>query len=429
MGAGKGGTLSNTGIISVPAGTFSGAGHRRTGGQTEQEGKDLQEARRLQALPPYLFRRIEEKIERATREGREVISLAIGDPDRPTPAHIVEAMVKEVHDPVNHTYPTSIGLVAFREAVAAWYRRRGVEIEPQGEVVTLIGSKEGLAHIPFCYLDPGDVALMTDPGYPVYRSCTILAGGEPYFLPLAPERGFLPDFSAVPSEVARKAKLLFLNYPNNPTAAVASVDFFHEAVAFARTYDLLICHDAAYIDITYDGYRAPSFLEVPGAKEVAIEFGSLSKPYNMTGWRLGWVAGNGDAVSVLGRLKTNLDSGCFQAVQKAGVAALLGPQDCVREVCRLYQQRRDLVVEALNGMGWKLEKPRATFYIWAPVPRGYTSAEFAEMLFDRALVIVTPGEEYGQAGRGFFRLSLTVDTERLKTALERLRRALGRVEF
>lgn len=383
----------------------------------------------MRNLPPYLFRRIEEKIERATREGRDVISLAIGDPDRPTPAHIVEAMVREVRDPVNHPYPTSIGLLEFRQAVAGWYRRRGVEVNPQGEVVTLIGSKEGIAHLPFCYLNPGDVALMTDPGYPVYRNCTILAGGEPYYLPIGPDNGFLPDLSAVPTEVARRAKLFFLNYPNNPTGAVATVEFFREVVDFARHYDILVCHDAAYADITFDGYRAPSFLEAPGAREVAIEFGSLSKPYNMTGWRLGWVAGNGDAVGVLGRLKTNVDSGCFLAVQKAGVAALTGPQDCVAETCRLYRERRDLVVEALNALGWKLTGPRGTFYIWAPVPRGYTSAEFVEMLFDRALVIVTPGEEYGRAGQGYFRISLTVPTERLKVALERIRDVLGRVEF
>ncbi|MGB9885439.1 MAG: pyridoxal phosphate-dependent aminotransferase [Moorellales bacterium] len=388
----------------------------------------MREARRLQNLPPYLFRRIEEKIERAAREGKDVISLAIGDPDQPTPAHVVEAMVREVRDPANHSYPTSVGLMEFRSAVTEWYRRRGVEVDPAGEVVTLIGSKEGLAHLPFCYLDPGDVALITDPGYPVYRNCTLLAGGEPYFLPLRPEKGFLPDLAAVPSEVARRAKLLFLNYPNNPTGAVAGLEFFREAVEFARQYDILVCHDAAYADITYDGYRAPSFLEVPGAKEVAIEFGSLSKPYNMTGWRLGWAAGNRQAVSVLGRLKSNLDSGCFQAVQRAGVAALLGPQDCVRQACRLYQERRDLVIEALNSMGWNLTGPKASFYIWAPVPRGYTSAEFVETVFERALVILTPGEEYGPAGQGYFRLSLTVNTDRLKLALERMRQALGRVQ-
>ncbi|MCR4418746.1 MAG: LL-diaminopimelate aminotransferase [Clostridia bacterium] len=389
----------------------------------------MRESKRLQNLPPYLFRRIEEKIERATREGKEVISLAIGDPDRPTPAHVVEAMVREVRDPANHSYPTSVGLPEYRAAVAEWYRRRGVEVDPRSEVVALIGSKEGLAHLPFCFLDPGDLALITDPGYPVYRNCTLLAGGEPYLLPLRPENGFLPDLTAVPAEAARRAKLLFLNYPNNPTGAVADLDFFREAVDFARRYDLLICHDAAYADITYDGYRAPSFLEVPGAKEVAVEFGSLSKPYNMTGWRLGWVAGNAEAVSVLGRLKSNLDSGCFQAVQRAGIAALLGPQDCVREACRLYQERRDLVVGALNSMGWNLAGPKASFYVWAPVPRGYTSAEFVEAVFERALVILTPGEEYGPAGQGYFRLSLTVDTERLKLALERMQKALGRVQF
>ena len=385
-------------------------------------------ADRLQNLPPYLFRRIEEKIERATREGREVISLAIGDPDQPTPEHILEAMVREVKNPRNHTYPTSVGLLEFREAVAQWYGRRGVALKPQSEVLTLIGSKEGIAHLPFCLLNPGDVALMTDPGYPVYRNCTVLAGGEPYLLPITPENGFLPDLSLVPTEVAKRAKLFFINYPNNPTGAVATEKFFEEVVDFARQFDLLVCHDAAYLEITYDGYRAPSFLEVPGAKEVGVEFGSLSKPYNMTGWRLGWVAGNAEAVEALGRLKSNIDSGCFQAVQRAGVAALTGPQECVRRMCEVYQGRRDLVVETLNSMGWRLAKPRGSFYVWAPVPKGYTSAEFVEMVFERTLVIFTPGEEYGPAGQGYFRISLTVNTERLKTALDRLRQVLGRVE-
>jgi LL-diaminopimelate aminotransferase len=387
-------------------------------------------ARRIQNLPPYLFARIERLIAQKRAEGADVISLGIGDPDLPTPEHIVEELIREAKNPANHQYPSSAGLLEFRQAVSRWYRRRfGVELDPLSEVVALIGSKEGIAHISWCYLDPGDTVLVPDPGYPVYSGGALLAGANPYYVRLLPEKGFLPDFASIPGEVARKAKMMFLNYPNNPTAALAESSFFAEAVAFAKEYGILICHDAAYTEVAFEGYRPASFLQVPGAKEVGIEFGSLSKTFNMTGWRIGWAVGNASAVEALGRLKSNLDSGQFNAVQKAAVAALDGPLDNLREANEIYRQRRDLLVEGLNSLGWRLEKPKATFYVWAPVPAGYTSASFAETLLEKAAVVVTPGTGYGAAGEGYFRMSLTVSTERLKEALERMKKALGPVRF
>ncbi|ACX52483.1 LL-diaminopimelate aminotransferase [Ammonifex degensii KC4] len=387
-------------------------------------------AKRVKNLPPYLFARIEKLIEEKKAAGVDVISLGIGDPDEPTPEHIREEVRKQLEVPENHRYPTSRGLLSFRQAVARYYARRfGVELDPEREVVTLIGSKEGIAHIAWCYLDPGDVALVPDPGYPVYAGGTILAGGEPYYLPLLPENGFLPRLEDVPTEVARRAKILFLNYPNNPTAAVAAPSFFAEVVAFAKEFDLLVCHDAAYVEVAFDGYRPPSFLATPGAKEVGIEFGSLSKPYNMTGWRLGWAAGKEEAVEVLGRLKSNIDSGVFQPIQYAGIKALDGPQECVKEMNALYKVRRDLAVAAFREMGWKIDPPKATFYLWLPVPSGFTSESFAEYLVEEAGVVVTPGTGYGRHGEGFFRVSLTLPTERLQEALVRMKRVLGKVSF
>ncbi|OIQ59461.1 LL-diaminopimelate aminotransferase [Moorella thermoacetica] len=390
----------------------------------------MQEARRIRELPPYLFARIEKKIAEARERGVDIISLGIGDPDMPTPAHVIDKLVAEAHNPENHRYPTSEGLLAFRQAVADWYRRLyDVDLDPRREVVTLIGSKEGIAHISLCYVDPGDINLVPDPGYPVYNIGTLLAGGESYFMPLTAANGFLPDLGAIPSDVARRAKLMFINYPNNPTGAVADLKFFQEVVEFARSYDLIVCHDAAYSEITYDGYRAPSFLQAPGAKEVGIEFNSVSKPYNMTGWRLGWACGRADVIEALARIKSNIDSGAFQAVQYAGIAALTGPQESLAEVRRVYQERRDIIVDGFNSLGWHLEKPKATFYVWAPVPRGYTSAGFAEMVLEKAGVIITPGNGYGNYGEGYFRIALTISKERMQEAIERLRRCLGKVEF
>ncbi|MGI9859886.1 LL-diaminopimelate aminotransferase [Moorella naiadis] len=390
----------------------------------------MQEARRIRELPPYLFARIEKKIAAARERGVDIISLGIGDPDMPTPAHVIDKLVAEAHNPENHRYPTSEGLLAFRQAVAGWYQRLyGVNLDPRREVVTLIGSKEGIAHISLCYVDPGDINLVPDPGYPVYNIGTLLAGGESYFMPLTAANGFLPDLGAIPGDVARRAKLMFINYPNNPTGAVADLKFFQEVVEFARSYDLIVCHDAAYSEITYDGYRAPSFLQTPGAKEVGIEFNSVSKPYNMTGWRLGWACGRADVIEALTRIKSNVDSGAFQAVQYAGIAALTGPQDGLAEVRRVYQERRDIIVDGFNSLGWHLDKPRATFYVWAPVPKGYTSASFAEMVLEKAGVIITPGNGYGSYGEGYFRIALTISKERMREAIERLSRVLGKVEF
>jgi LL-diaminopimelate aminotransferase len=384
-------------------------------------------ADRVVALPPYLFARIEQKIEECQNRGVDVISLGIGDPDLPTPPHIVQALQDQAENPANHRYPSSVGLLAFRQAVADWYRNRfGVSLDPRSEVVTLIGSKEGIGHISFCYLNPGDYALIPDPGYPVYGIGAALAGAENYPLPLKAERGFLPDFSAVPAEVARRAKILWLNYPNNPTGAVASLDFFREAVSFARNFDLIVCHDAPYTEITFDGYVAPSFLQAEGAREVGIEFHSLSKTYNMTGWRLGWAAGNAEVVKTLGSLKSNLDSGVFQAVQYAGIAALSGPQGCVRHTLQVYQERRDMVVQGMRSLGWQVDLPKATIYVWVPVPHPYTSAEFAELVLEKAGVVLTQGIGYGACGEGFFRISLTTPTKRLAEAFRRLKESFGR---
>ncbi|MDA8212818.1 MAG: LL-diaminopimelate aminotransferase [Clostridia bacterium] len=390
----------------------------------------LQEAKRIQQLPPYLFARIEQRIAQAKEDGVDVISLGIGDPDRPTPKHIIDKAAGQLYNSENHQYPSSVGMLSFRQAVAQYYKNRfNVELDAKSEVVTLIGSKEGIAHISWCYLDPGDISLVPDPGYPVYGTGSALAGAQPYIMPLKAENKFLPDLDAIPEDVAKKAKLMFLNYPNNPTGAIASLDFYKKVVDFAKKYDILVCHDSAYQDLSFDGYLAPSFLEVPGAKEIGIEFGSCSKPYNMTGWRIGWAAGNPQAINALGRLKSNLDSGQFQAIQYAGIAALTGPQDSVKEISKVYQERRDIVVNGLNSMGWKLEAPKSTIYVWAPVPKGYDSISFAEYVFEKSGVVVTPGNGYGEHGEGFFRISLCIEQERIQEALERIKQNIGKVEF
>ncbi|AVX30727.1 MAG: LL-diaminopimelate aminotransferase [Bacillota bacterium] len=390
----------------------------------------VMEAQRIRQLPPYLFARIEAQIAKAKEEGVDVISLGIGDPDRPTPDHIIQELVKEAHNPANHQYPSSVGMLSFRQAVADYYQRRfQVSLDPKTQVVSLLGSKEGIAHMAWCYLDPGDIALVPDPGYPVYGIGTLLAGGTPYIMPLKAENNFLPDLKAIPEEVARKAKLMWLNYPNNPTGAIAPLEFFEEVVAFAKKYDIIVCHDAAYQEISFDGYRPPSFLEVPGAMEVGVEFGSCSKTYNMTGWRIGWAVGRADVINALGRLKSNIDSGVFQAIQYAAITALTGPQDCVEAMSKVYQERRDIAVEGLNAIGWKLEKPKSTIYVWAPVPKGFTSMSFAEHVFEKTGVVITPGNGYGEHGEGFFRIALTVEKERMLEAFDRIKKNLGPFEF
>lgn len=384
-------------------------------------------AERIRLLPRYLFAEIDKKVKAAQEKGIDVIKLGIGDPDSPTPDYIVKRMQEEVAKPRNHTYPPDEGLKEFREAVADYYlRRHGVELDPQKEIVPLIGSKEGIAHISFCFTDPGDVNLVPDPGYPVYGIGTLFAGGVPQFMPLLKERHFLPDLRSVPVETARRAKLFFLNYPNNPTGAVATREFFAEVVDFAREYNLLVCHDAAYNEIAFDDYRPVSFLEVPGGKDVAIEFGSLSKTFNMTGWRIGYAVGNSTAVEALYRFKTNVDSGLFQAIQYAGVEAFTNPQmgPFLERLRELYRRRRDIVVRALQEAGWDLEAPKATFYVWAPIPAGYSSQEFVTYLLEETGVVVTPGSGFGKFGEGYFRIALTVNEERLQEAMERIKNAI-----
>ncbi|MCS7234855.1 MAG: LL-diaminopimelate aminotransferase [Armatimonadota bacterium] len=381
------------------------------------------ESARLQRVPPYLFADLDRRTEELQRKGVDVISLAVGDPDLPTPDHVVEAMRKAVEDPATHRYPPYAGTSGFRTAVAEWYLRRfGVRLDPERQVLALIGSKEGLAHLPWALLNPGDVALVPDPGYPVYRVATLLADGVPRPLPLRPALGFLPDLTEVPTEVARRARLLFLNYPNNPTAATAEVDFFAEVVRFAREFDVVVVHDNSYSEIAYDGYRPPSFLQAPGALEVGVEYHSLSKTYCMTGWRLGWVCGQAEVVAALAKLKTNLDSGVFVAVQRAGEAALRGPDEPVRDRVATFQARRDLLVAGLREAGWKVTNPRATFYVWAEVPDGFDSVTFAQHVLDRAAVVVTPGVGYGEVGDRYVRLSFTTPDHRLREAVDRLRR-------
>lgn len=384
----------------------------------------------MQNLPPYLFARIEQKTAEAREKGIDIINLGIGDPDIPTPQHIIDRMATAIYDAANHQYPSSVGLLEFRQAVADWYNKRfQVQLDAKTEVVSLLGSKEGIAHISFTYLNKDDISLVPDPGYPVYGIGTLLAGGKSHIMPLQAENGFLPVLEDIPTEIARKAKLMFLNYPNNPTGAIADLNFFAKVVAFAREFDILVCHDAPYSEMAFDGIILPSFLQVAGAKEVAIEFHSLSKTFNMTGWRIGWAAGNRDAVEALGRFKSNVDSGVFQAIQYAGIEALRGPQDSILKNCATYQERRDIAMAGLRKMGWDIQAPQATFYLWAPVPRGFTSTSFAELMLEKAAVIVTPGNGYGEYGEGYFRIALTVSGERMQEAFDRMYNILGKVEL
>src|SRR3954447_2113548 len=378
-------------------------------------------SRRIEQLPPYLFVEITRKIAEKRAAGVDVISFAIGDPDIPTPKHIMDSMHAAADDPANHRYPESDGLPELRHAIADWYQQRfGLTFDPDKEVLPLIGSKEGIANIAYCLIDPGDVALVPDPGYPVYAIGTMFAGGEPYYMPLKEEDGFLPDLNAIPEDVARRAKVLWLNYPNNPTAAVADLAFFEEAVRFAKKYDIAICHDGPYSDVAYDGYKPVSFLQAEGARDVGIEFHSLSKSFNMTGWRIGMAVGNATLIDALFRIKSNVDSGINQAVQRMAITALEGPQDCIDEHNEIYQRRRDRVVEALRACGMRVQAPKASLYVWARVPDGFKSAELAARLIEDVGVVVTPGSGYGQYGEGYVRLSLTTADERVEEGVRRL---------
>jgi LL-diaminopimelate aminotransferase len=383
-------------------------------------------SKRLQQIPPYMFQELERRIAEKKAAGIDVISLGIGDPDQPTYPYIVEAMQKAVADPSTHQYPSNRGREEFRQAFADFYDRRfGVAIDAANEVIPAIGAKECIYNLCNAFLDPGDVALASDPGYPVYTGGPLLHGASAELLPLLPEKGFAPDLGAIPAESLAKAKLMFINYPNNPTGAIVPEGLFEEVVAFAREHEILVVHDNAYSETTYDGYVAPSFLATPGAKEVGVEVFSLSKGYNMTGWRVAAILGNADAIQSYWRLKTNVDSGLYEALQLAGVAALQGPAEPLAEQNATYTRRRDLVVSALGEIGVDVSAPKGTIYIWAPVPAGHTSTSFAETVLEEAAVVVSPGSMYGPSGEGFFRISLTAPDERIEEAVERMRKYLA----
>ncbi len=383
-------------------------------------------SKRLQAIPPYMFAELERKVADKREAGIDVISLGIGDPDMPTYPHVVEAMQAAVAENENQKYPSNRGRAEFRNALAGFYRSRfGVEIDPESEVIPAIGAKECIYNLCFAFLDPGDVALASDPGYPVYTGGPVLAGAQVEVLPLVPELGFAPDLDSIDPEMLKRARLLFLNYPNNPTGAIAPDGLFEHVVELAREHEILVVHDNAYSETTYDGYVAPSFLQTPGARDVGVEVFSLSKGFNMTGWRCAAILGNADAIQTYWRLKTNVDSGLFEAVQLAGAAALEGPAGPLEEMNAIYTRRRDLVVDALRGIGVDVESPKGTIYVWAPVPDGYTSTSFCEHVLEQAAVVISPGSMYGPSGEGFFRISLTTPDERLTEAVERMREHLS----
>ncbi len=382
----------------------------------------IEQADRLKTLPPYLFAELDRMKAKVAAKGIDIISLGVGDPDLPTPGHIIDRLKKAVDNPVHHQYPSYEGMLSFRQAVADWYANRfRVTLDPATEVVSLIGSKEGIAHTPLAFVNPGDVVLCPDPGYPVYSIGTLFAGGEVHIMPLLEENSYLPDFDAIPAKILDRAKLMFLNYPNNPTSAVAGRDFFKRAIALARRHNILICHDAAYTEMYYDDEPPMSFLEVPGAAEVGIEFHSLSKTYNMTGWRIGWACGNADAIAAIGRIKTNIDSGIFQAVQEAGIEALEADQGPVAELRKVYQSRRDLACNLLTEAGFSFMVPKASFYIWVNTPEGLSSADFVGRILTETGVALTPGNGFGEHGEGYFRISLTVNEDRLAEALTRIK--------
>lgn len=381
-------------------------------------------AQRVKNLPFYLFARIDEMKQAALKRGVDLIDLSIGDPDIPTPKHIVDSMIRAVQNPAHHRYPSTAGMMPFRSAVANWYRRKyNVPLDPATEVVSLMGSKDGVGHLPLAYVNPGDVVLVPAPGYPVYSIGTLFCGGESHFMPLLESNDFLPDFKAIPEGVLKRAKIMWLNYPNNPTAATAGRGLFEEAIALAKKYDFLICHDAAYSEVYYDGSRPLSFLEIDGAREVGIEMHSLSKTYNMTGWRIGYAVGKREIISALAKVKSNLDSGVFQAVQEAAVTALDSDESVIQDIRRTYEARRNALYEGLKSAGFALRRPNATFYIWMRVPKGFDSASYAANLLEKAGVLATPGNGFGDAGEGYIRFALTTGVDRIKEAVERIKKA------
>ena len=386
----------------------------------------MRTAKRIEKLPPYLFAEIDRKVAEAKARGADIISFGVGDPDLPSPPHVIEAMQKAAADPATHRYPSYTGMPEFRESIAGWYDKRfGVMLDANDEVQPLVGSKEGIFHLPVAFIDPGDVALIPDPGYPVYETGTILAGGEAVLLPLTEDNDYKPDLGSIPVKTLSRARVLWINYPSNPTAACVDRSFFEEAVAFAKANDLLLAHDGAYTEITFDGYVAPSVLEVAGAMDCAIEFHSLSKTYNMTGWRVGWVAGAPVAIEAMKRLKTNVDSGIFDAVQRAGIAAIDGPQDYHLECVDRFRHRRDLLCDGLKSMGIVVEPPKGSIYVWVPVPEGHTSESFTTFLLEKCDIVCAPGTGYGPSGEGYVRFSLTLEDDRLEEGVERLRKAVS----
>lgn len=383
---------------------------------------EIKWAKRIADLPPYLFAEIDRKKNEMIDKGANIIDLGVGDPDIPTPDHIIEALKKASEDPANHRYPSYIGMLSYREAAAKWYKKRfNVELDPVSEIVALIGSKEGIAHAPLAFLDPGDIALVPNPGYPVYPVATTFAGGTPYKMPLYKENGFLPDLDAIPDDILNKAVIMFLNYPNNPTTAIANKGFFKEVIDIAKSKNILICHDAAYTEIAFNGCKPISFLEIEGAMDVGIEFQSLSKTFSMTGWRIGFAAGNKKAIAGLGKIKTNIDSGAFQAVQIAAIEALNNYELGLEQRVSVYKERIDLFCKSLDEAGIKYFKPEATFYVWFEVPKGMTSSDFCARMLEDAGIVVTPGNGFGEFGEGYARVSVTFDTEKIINAANRIR--------
>ncbi|MEA3293863.1 MAG: LL-diaminopimelate aminotransferase [Euryarchaeota archaeon] len=376
---------------------------------------------RINKLPPYLFAAIDEAKEKIIKKGIDVIDLGVGDPDMPTPDHIIQALYRSAKNPKRHRYPSYIGMLSFREAAAKWYKDHfGIDLDPVTQVLALIGSKEGLAHAPLAFLNSGDIALVPDPAYPVYKIGTLFADARPYSMPLLEKNGFIPDLKAIPKDIVKQARLMFLNYPNNPTSATVPEGFFNEVVEFASENDIIVIHDNAYSEMTYDGNIAPSFLQADGAMDVGVEFHSLSKTYNMTGWRIGFAVGNAQIISGLGKIKTNVDSGAFEAIQEAGITAMQGPQDCINEMREIYTQRRDALMLGLKGLGIKVQPPKATFYIWAPVPKGYDSTAFSKLLLEKAGIVATPGIGFGDYGEGYIRFALTQPVDRINEAVKRM---------